>query len=123
MDKKNQIILVGAAVITVAAIIAFGSTVVVKLERVVQVAERSEQKLDRIIEAASPLGQAALEKGVSVMQSVDEQELAESTQDGLQELGAAAKHKLLEWIESQSASPTNREIPNLQITVEGSGRE
>ena len=118
MDKKNQQILVCSAVIAVISIIVIGMIVVQKLERVVQVAERSEQKLNNIIETASPVGRAAIEKGVNVLNNVDEDELAKSAEEGVKEVGSLAKDKLLEWINSQKASSTNIDIPNLNITIE-----
>ena len=117
MDKKNQQILVISAVVAVISVIVIGTIVVQKLERVVQVAERTEDKLNRIMEAASPVGKAAVEKGVNVLNNVDEKELADSAEQGVKEVGAVAKDKILEWIDSQKASSTNREIPNLNITI------
>jgi hypothetical protein len=123
MDKKNQQILVISAVVAVISVIVIGMIVVQKLERVVQVAERTEDKLNRIIEAASPVGKAAVEKGVSVLNNVDEKELADSAEQGVKEVGAVAKDKLLKWIDAQKASPTNREIPNLNITIKAEETE
>ena len=123
MDKKNQQILVCSAIVAVISVIVIGMIVVQKLERVVQVAERSEEKLNSIIKAASPVGKAAVEKGVSVMSNIDEEELAQSAEDSMKEVGAVARDKLFEWIESQKASPTNREIPNLNITIKTEATE
>lgn len=117
MNKQNQRIVVVSAVVAVVAIIVFGVMITRKLERVVQVAERTEDKLNRIVDAASPVGRAAVEKGVSVLDQVDEEELADSAEQGVKEVGTVAKDKILQWIDSQSASPTNREIPNLNITI------
>lgn len=118
MEKKNQQILVASALIMVVVLIVFGILVLGKLERVVQVAERTEQKLDRIMEAAAPVGLAAVEKGVGVMESMNEEELAKSAEQGVKEVGALAKGKLLQWIDAQEASPANKPIPNLTIEVE-----
>ena len=123
MDKKNQKILVSAAIVSVVAIIIFGVLIVQKLERVVQVAERTEQKIDDAIEVIAPVGRAAADKGVSVIENVDEEELAKSAEEGVKEVGAVARDKLLEWIDSQKASPTNNEIPNLNITIKAKTTE
>ena len=123
MDKKNQNILVTSAVVAVVAIIVFGIVITQKLERVVQVAERTENKLNGIIEAASPVGKAAVEKGVNVLNNVDEQELADSAEQGVKEVGAVAKDKIVEWINSQKASSTNSDIPNLNITIKAKTSE
>lgn len=116
MDKKNQQILVVSAIIMVVAIIVFGVLVLGKLERVVQVAERSERKLDRIIEAATPVGMAAVEKGVGMMESMDEEDLARSAEAGVKEVGALAKDKLLKWMDAQQPSPTNQPHHPARIT-------
>ena len=117
MDKRHQQILVYSAVAGLISMIVLGVVVIQKLERVVQVAERTEQKLNGIIEAASPVGRAAVEKGVGVLNSVDEGELARSAEESVKAVGAAAQSKLLEWMAAQQASPTNREIPNLNISI------
>jgi hypothetical protein len=123
MDKKNQKILVIAALISVSAIIIFGVMIVQKLERVVQVAERTEQKIDNAIEVIAPVGRAAADKGVSVINNVNEEELARSAEEGVKEVGAVAKDKLLKWIDAQKASSTNQEIPNLKITIKKKATE
>jgi len=123
MDKKNQSVVVISAVVAVVAIIVFGIVITQKLERVVQVAERTEDKLNRIMEAASPVGKAAVEKGVNVRNNVDEKELADSAEQGVKEVGAVAKDKIVEWINSQKASSTNSEIPNLNITIKAKTTE
>ncbi len=66
-ESTNPRDISGCAVISV---IVIGMIVVQKLERVVQVAERTEVKLNRIIEAASPVGKAAVGKGASTKKPV-----------------------------------------------------
>ena len=123
MDKKNQQILVYSAVVAAISVIVLGAIVANKLERVVQVAERAEQKLNSIFDAASPVGRAAVEKGVAVLDRVDEDELAKAAEESVKQVGAVARDKLVEWIELQKASPTNRTISNLSITIEADATE
>lgn len=110
--------MIGSTTAAVIAIVVFGIIITQKLERVVLVAERTEEKLDGVLRAASPVGRAALEKGIQVMENVDEDALARSAEQGVKEVGSAAKGKLLEWVNSQNASPENNEIPNLDITIQ-----
>jgi hypothetical protein len=117
VDKKHQNIIVCSAVVTLITVIVLGVLVIQKLERVVQVAERTEQTLNGIVQAASPVGRAAVEKGVSILNSVDDDELARAAEDTVKEVGAVAKGKLLDWMASQQVSPTNSEIPNLNIII------
>ena len=99
MDKRNQTIMVALAVVLVISIIGFGFAILGKLERVVQVVERAEQKVDEAIVAMAPVGVAAVEKGVDVVKSMDAEEMSEATQEGVKELGSAVKDKALKWLQ------------------------
>ena len=123
MDNTKQSILVGSSVIAVLAVVIIGVMATQKLERVAMVAERTEAKLDRVIEAAAPLGEAAVEKGVNMVKNVDEQELAQSAEKGIKDIGDAAKGKVMKWIDSQEVSPNNKEVPNLKVTIEEKGEK
>ena len=117
MDKKNQLIIVASSIVAVIAIIAFGILIVQKIERVVQVAERTETKIDQAIKTFEPVGKAAADKGMKIIENVDEEDLARSAEDGIRELGSLSKERITEWIHSQKVSATNSEIPNVKIIL------
>ena len=89
------------AVVLVVATIGFGFLVVEKLERITQAAERTEAKLDRIIEATAPVGRAAVEKGAEALRKMDADDLGKSAAQGLKDLADAAKKRLIEHLEKK----------------------
>ena len=99
MKENYQRIIVGAVVILVIGAIVFGVQVIRRLDRMVLVAERTEEKLDGIIKAAAPVGRAAVEKGAEVLRSVDHEDMAESASSGLKDIGEAAKRIPLDFTE------------------------
>ncbi len=103
MSEKYQRLLVGAVMVFVAGAMVFGFLVVQKLERMVVIAERSEAKIDRFIEATAPLGKATVEKGAKMIESVDHEEMTDSAQKGIKEIGTAAKQHLLEYMDKKAA--------------------
>jgi hypothetical protein len=118
MNDTKQNIIVGAAIVIAFAVVIFGLLVLQKLERTVQVAERTEEKLNRIMEATAPLGDLAIEKGSEIVTNLDDEELARSAEEGIREIGTATKSKLIEWIATQRVSHTNDGVVgNLDITV------
>ncbi|MCC9609078.1 hypothetical protein LOC68_07035 [Blastopirellula sp. JC732] len=103
MSETRQNMLVGLMLLLVVGAAIFGYQVLGKLERVVGAAERTEAKLDRIIEATAPLGKAAVEKGTLVLENIDEKDMANSASVGIKEIGDAAKKKLTEIIQKVDA--------------------
>ncbi|TWT29832.1 hypothetical protein [Blastopirellula retiformator] len=99
MSETRQNVLIGLMLLLVVGAGGFGYQVLGKLERVVGAAERTEGKLDRIIEATAPLGKAAVEKGTLVLENIDEKDLGESATRGIKEIGMSAKDKLSEVIQ------------------------
>ena len=103
MSETRQNVLIGLALLLVVGAGCFGYQVLAKLERVVGAAERTEGKLDRILEATAPLGKAAVEKGTLVLENIDEHEMADSATSGIKDIGNAAKRKLTEMIQKIDA--------------------
>ena len=101
MKESYQKIIALLLVVLVGAAIAFGLLVIDRLERITQVAERTEAKLDKIVEVATPVGRAAIEKGAATIEEIDTEELVNSAEAGLKEIGAAAKKSLLKHLEEQ----------------------
>ena len=99
-ELYQKIIVISVVVLAVGAVV-FGVLVLDRLERITQVAERTEVKLDRIVEAAAPVGQAALTKGAEALGKMDAEDLGKSATDGLKELGSAAKQRLIEHLEKK----------------------
>src|SRR5215471_17874661 len=93
--------LVVLAGLAVAGAAVFAVLVLQKLDRVVTVAENLNEKVDRAVAAAAPLGKAAVEKGVATLDSVDTEDLGKSGTEGVKEIGRAAKEKALEFIRQQ----------------------
>jgi hypothetical protein len=105
MKESFQRVIVVSVVVLVAGAAVFGLLVLQKLERITQVAERTEAKLDLIIEAAAPVGRAAVEKGAEALSRIDAEELGRSATDSVKEIGAAAKQRLLEHLEKNREDP------------------
>ena len=80
MKESYQKIIVVSVIIFVLAAILFGVQVLERLERITQVAERTEEKLDRIVEVAAPMGHAAVEKGVAAIKAFDAEGLVNQRQ-------------------------------------------
>ncbi len=101
MKESYQKLLVAAVGVLVVATVAFGLMAISRLERITQVAERTEAKLDKILEAAAPVGRAAVEKGVDAVNNIDAEDLGRSTTKGIKDIGAAAKSRLIEELEKR----------------------
>ena len=101
MKGSYQKIIVAAVVALAGAAIIFGVLVLQRLERMTQVAERTEEKLDRIIEATAPLGKEAVARGVDALREVDTEQLGKSATEGIKEIGAAGKKRLLEYLDTK----------------------
>lgn len=110
MSETRQNVLIGLALLLTVGAGFFGYQVLAKLERVVGAAERTEAKLDRIIEATAPLGKAAVEKGTLVLENIDETDMANSASSGIKEIGNAAKKKLTEMIQKVDAQQDGVEV-------------
>jgi hypothetical protein len=112
MNESNQKIVVVAIVALLVVAVVFGVLVLQRLERITQVAERTEGKLDCIIEVAAPVGRAVVEKGTEALSTMDAEALGKSASDGLKELGTAAKVRMLEHLEKkkQASSKQSKEV-------------
>ena len=104
MKESYQKIIVLLLVVLVGAAIAFGVLVLDRLERITQVAERTEEKLDKIVEVAAPVSRAAMQKGAATIEEMDTEELVHSAEAGLKEIGSAAKRTLLKHLQEQEAN-------------------
>ncbi len=109
MLEKYQRMLVAAAIVFVVGSLIFGCQITKKLERMVVIAERSEQKIDRFIEATAPLGKATVTQGAAMIESVDAEAMTESATESIKEVGTAAKQHLLEYMERKAAESENTE--------------
>ena len=103
MSSISQKVLIGCTVAFVLGAFVFGLLVLKKLERIVQVSEKMDARVEHIMEAAAPVGKAAVEKGVQVLESVDSQELGQRTTDGIKEIGGAAKKRVLDYVGGRKA--------------------
>lgn len=115
MKESYQRIVVVSIVMLIGAAVIFGMLALDRLERIANVAERTELKLDRIIEAGAPLGRVAVKKGTAALENVDADDLGKSTTNGLKEIGSAAKKRLIEHIEKKKSTEDN----NAQQTGDG----
>ncbi len=110
MKESYQKIIAISVVALVVAAVVFGLLALERLERITQVAERTEAKLDRIIEVAAPVGQAAIQKGADALNEIDSEELAHSASEGLKEIGSAAKKSLIKHLEKHEAKKHNKAV-------------
>lgn len=110
MKESYQTIIVISVLVLAIGAVVFGVLVLARLERITQVAERTEAKLDRIIKATAPVGRAAVKKGAEALGQMDADDLGKSAAEGLKEIGAAAKQRLVEHLEKkkedQNAQPS-----------------
>lgn len=93
-------VLIGLLVVAIIACVVFGFLITTKIERMTRVSEDLDQKLGRIMAAGAPLGHAAVDKGVKVLENMDEQDLGKSATSGAKELGATAKAAAEGWLRS-----------------------
>ena len=107
MKESYQRIIVLSVVALVVAAVVFGVVALDRLERITKVAERTEAKLDRIVELAAPVGHAAIQKGAGALEEIDAEELAHSAEEGLKEIGSTAKRTLIEYLEKQNSKGQN----------------
>ena len=103
ISEMNQKRLVLSAVVFVIGMLLLGFLSLRKLERLVMVAERTEQKVDRMIEAMAPLGKATVEKGAAMIESVDHEDMAKSAEKNIKEVGTAAKQHMMDYMERKAA--------------------
>jgi len=118
-EVKNQLV-AGACIGGLILFAVFGNVFLKNVERIVQVVERMEKKadvaienvgerIDDVVHALGPLGDASVKKALRVVREIDEKEkqllleqkkLGEAATDGMKELGTAAKSRLLKYIEN-----------------------
>ena len=60
-------------------------------EKAVAVAERMDSRVEDAFEAVAPVGSAAVVRATEALESIDGEELGEAAQEGVKEIGAAAK--------------------------------
>lgn len=96
--------LVALAVIFVIGAAVFAVIALQKLDRVVVVVENVNAKVDRVAEAAAPLGKAAVEKGVDALDAMDTDDLGRSATDGVKEIGRAAKQRAIDALNQRRAA-------------------
>ncbi|MDB5293453.1 MAG: hypothetical protein JWL69_4694 [Phycisphaerales bacterium] len=109
MNKTNERVLVVAAVALVILMGVSCYAALQKLERIAQVTERMDARLGQAMEAAAPVGHAAVEKGVQALNEVDAKDLGKSATNGVKQIGAAAKERALELMKSSKKDKTDQE--------------
>ncbi|MDB5173986.1 MAG: hypothetical protein JWN51_2759 [Phycisphaerales bacterium] len=96
MNRANERVLVFSAIALVILMGVSCYAALKKLERIAQVTERMDARLEHAMDAAAPVGHAAVEKGVQALNEVDAKELGKSATNGAKQIGAAAKERALE---------------------------
>lgn len=91
----SLVFLVGAAV--------FACLALRKLDRVVIVVENVNDKVNRAADAAAPLGQAAVDRGVQALDAVDTEDLGRAATEGVKAIGRSAKERAIEIIRQKQA--------------------
>lgn len=94
-SNSGQTLLLVVVCVLGLAVIGGGMRTIMLLERIVLVSERMEARAVAAIEAAKPVGKAAVEKGTAVLEGIDANDLSQAATKGAKEVGAAAKEKLL----------------------------
>ena len=108
---KTKVVIVGMLVI-VLMIFGFGMSALNKLERIVQIAERTEQKIDvaikktgervdAVVKTLAPLGNETVKKGIQIVKEVDGGEIGDAATSGMKEIGAAAKSRLIDLMKKK----------------------
>jgi hypothetical protein len=100
MSRTNERVLVAAAVTLVVLMAITCFAALKKLERIAQVTERMDARLGHAMDAAAPVGHAAVEKGVQALNQVDANELGKSATSGVKQIGAAAKERALDLLKT-----------------------
>jgi hypothetical protein len=101
MNESNQKIMVASVLVLVVIAIVFSLMVLQKLERITQVAERTDLRVEKIAKAAAPVGAAAVGKSIDVIQKINTEEMSNATSEGIKEIGTAAKDRFLKSIEKK----------------------
>lgn len=83
-------------IVSVAAVVALD-----KIERAVAVIERVEKRFQDVGDGVRPLGRAALEKGQAAVDRLDAAGMTDAAQDGVKEVGRAAKDRALEFLKTK----------------------
>ena len=103
-------LLVGMALVFLVGAAGFAYLVLQKLDRVVAVVENVNAKVDHAVEAAAPLGRAAVDKGKKAIDAMDTEDMSKSATEGVKEIGRAAKDRAIKWINKvPQDSPENKE--------------
>ena len=95
----NNIVLIRAGFLSVSLTLVFIAFIVYamskealgKMERMVQIAERMDARVETICKATAPMGGAAVEKLTDAVESADAEDMSRAAQDGLKEIGRAGK--------------------------------
>lgn len=93
-------------------VFSFGKIALNKLERIVQIAEGMNEKVDRAYTAAAPVGKAVVEKGVKTIEGMNSQELSDNATHSVKELETAAKDKALGWLNKKAATTQTSSKPD-----------
>ncbi len=101
MNESNQKIMVASVLALVVIAIVFSLLVLQKLERITQVAERTDLRIEKIAKATAPVGAAAVGKGIDVIQKINTEEMSKAASEGIKEIGNAAKGRFLKHIEKK----------------------
>jgi ABC-type protease/lipase transport system fused ATPase/permease subunit len=97
-------VLVGLVVIAIITFIVLGFLITAKVERMTKVTEDLDQKMGAIMAAGAPLGHAAVDKGVKVLENMDTTDLGKSATSGAKDLGTAAKAAAEKWLQQHAAT-------------------
>ena len=110
MAEKYQAVVVATIVLFMIATGVFGYSLLDKMERLVAIAERTEQKADRILTASAPVGEAAVRVSAKMIDTMDRENLGKSAARGIKEIGEATKKRLVELLEKRSPD-TSKKTP------------
>ncbi len=86
---------------------------VLLLERIVSICDRMEARAVAAIEAAKPVGQAAVDKSKTLLENLDANDLGQAAARGAKEVGTAAKNKVLQRLQHgrEAGEPNASEKP------------
>lgn len=115
ISEKNQRWLVAAVFVFVVGVLALGVMFLQKIERLVVIAERTEQKIDTVAESAASLGKTTVDKGTAMIDSVDPEEIIQTAEENIKELSSAAKQRLIDYMNRNAEEGTENQETGRQM--------
>lgn len=109
-SDKRKVIAIGAGVailalimmgIVVAKVVRLSNVIEERSERAIGVLERTEKRVDEVLDVIKPLAKETVLKGVETISEIDAKDLGKGAQEGIKKVGGAARDRAVEYFKGR----------------------